>query len=141
VILLQLIRKVEHMHNLCEGGSNKHFSRGRRRYFIKKGPHRHIPPDFLREKIQLLDIGSTTPSIFRLPGHRSYELLSWLGVRRRPSVNFSHLNLLWNTLNRFEPNLPEMFIGWSSTRFVFLVLIWNSTWLPGSIMCSHWLKF
>jgi hypothetical protein len=34
-----------------------------------------------------------------------------------------------------------MFIGWFSTRFVFLVLIWNSTWLPGSIMCSHWLKF
>jgi hypothetical protein len=22
-------------------------------------------------------------------------------------------------LNRFQPNLPEMFIGWSSTRFVF----------------------
>ena len=34
-----------------------------------------------------------------------------------------------------------MFTGWSSTRFVFLVLIWNPTWLPGSIMCSHWLKF
>jgi hypothetical protein len=34
-----------------------------------------------------------------------------------------------------------MFIGWSSTRFVFLVLIWNPTWLPESIMCSHWLKF
>jgi hypothetical protein len=28
-----------------------------------------------------------------------------------------------------------------STRFVFLVLIWNPTWLPGSIMCSHWSKF
>jgi hypothetical protein len=27
------------------------------------------------------------------------------------------------------------------TCFVFLVLIWNPTWLPGSIMCSHWLKF
>jgi hypothetical protein len=39
------------------------------------------------------------------------------------------------------PNLPEMFTGWSSIRFVFLVLIWNPTWLPGSIMCSHWLKF
>jgi hypothetical protein len=43
--------------------------------------------------------------------------------------------------NRFQPNLAAMFIGWSSTRFVFLVLIWNPTWLPGSIMCSHWLKF
>jgi hypothetical protein len=44
-------------------------------------------------------------------------------------------------LNRNQPNLPEMFTGWSSTRFVFLVLIWNPTWLPGSIMCSHWLKW
>jgi hypothetical protein len=26
-------------------------------------------------------------------------------------------------LNRNQPNLPEMFTGWSSTRFVFLVLI------------------
>ena len=30
------------------------------------------------------------------PGHRPYELLSWVSVSR-PSVNFSHLNfLLWN---------------------------------------------
>jgi hypothetical protein len=38
--------------------------------------------------------------------------------------------------NRFESNLAEMFIGWSYTRFVFLVLIGNPTWLPGPIMCS-----
>jgi hypothetical protein len=30
-------------------------------------------------------------------------------------------------LNRNQPNLPEMFTGWSYTRFVFLVLIWNPT--------------
>jgi hypothetical protein len=30
--------------------------------------------------------------------------------------------------------LAEMFIGWSYTRFLFLVLIGNSTWLPGPIM-------
>ena len=41
-------------------------------------------------------------------------------------------------LNRFGPNLAEMFIGrfW----FVILVQIGNPTWLPGPIMCSDWLK-
>jgi hypothetical protein len=43
-------------------------------------------------------------------------------------------------LNRFGPNLAEMFIGRSSTRFVILVHIGNPTWLPGPIMCSDWLK-
>jgi hypothetical protein len=42
---------------------------------------------------------------------------------------------------RFEPNLAEMFIGWSYTRFLFLALIGNPTWLPGPIMCSDWSKF
>jgi hypothetical protein len=43
--------------------------------------------------------------------------------------------------NRFEPNLAEMFIGWSYTRLVFLVLIGNPTWLPGPIMCSDWWSY
>ena len=43
--------------------------------------------------------------------------------------------------NRFESNLAEMFIGWSYTRFLFLALIGNPTWLPGPIMCSDWSKF
>jgi hypothetical protein len=34
--------------------------------------------------------------------------------------------------------LAEMFIGWSYTRFLFLPLIGNPTWLPGPIMCSDW---
>jgi hypothetical protein len=38
--------------------------------------------------------------IFSSPGHRPCELLSWVSIRRpsvRPSVSFSHLNLLlWN---------------------------------------------
>jgi hypothetical protein len=42
---------------------------------------------------------------------------------------------------RFELNLAEMFIGWSYTRFLFLVLIGNPTWLPGPIMFSDWSKF
>ena len=43
-------------------------------------------------------------------------------------------------LNRFGPNLAEMFIVRSSTRFVILVQIGIPTWLPGPIMCSDWLK-
>jgi hypothetical protein len=43
-------------------------------------------------------------------------------------------------LNRFGPNLAEMFIGGSSTIFAILVQIGNPTWLPGPIMCSDWLK-
>ena len=66
--------------------------------------------------------------VFSSPGQRPCELLSWVCVRPSSSVSFSHLNLLWKPLNRFEPNLPEM-------------LIWNSTWLPGPIMCFDWLKF
>jgi hypothetical protein len=33
----------------------------------------------------------------------------------------------FETTKRFEPNLAEMFIGWSYTRFMFLVLIGNPT--------------
>jgi hypothetical protein len=66
-----------------------------------------------------------------------FQFLSCVSVRR-PSVSFSHLiSSSLKPQNRIEPNLPQMFIGWSSTRFLFLVLILNSTWLPGSIMCSH----
>jgi hypothetical protein len=39
--------------------------------------------------------------------------------------------MLLKPQNRFESNLAEMFIGWSYTRFVFLALIGNPTWLPG----------
>ena len=34
-----------------------------------------------------------------------------------------------------------MFIGWSSTKFLFFVPVRYSTWLPGPIICSDWLKF
>jgi hypothetical protein len=33
--------------------------------------------------------------------------------------------------------LAEMFIGWSFTWFVFLVLIGNPTWLPGPIRTTN----
>jgi hypothetical protein len=44
-------------------------------------------------------------------------------------------------LGRLEPNLARMFLGWSSTKLLFFVLVGYSIWLPGPIMCSDWLKF
>jgi hypothetical protein len=38
-------------------------------------------------------------------------------------------------------NISAKFIGWSYTRFLFLALIGNPTWLAGPIMCSDWWKF
>jgi hypothetical protein len=40
-----------------------------------------------------------------------------------------------------EPNLAGMFLGWSSTNFLFFVPVGYSTWLLGPIICSDWLKF
>jgi hypothetical protein len=44
-------------------------------------------------------------------------------------------------LDRLEPNLAGMFIGWSSTKLLFFVPVGYSIWLPGPIICSNWLKF
>jgi hypothetical protein len=35
--------------------------------------------------------------------------------------NFTFSSFFLKPQNRFEPNLAEMFIGWTYTRFVFLV--------------------
>ena len=44
-------------------------------------------------------------------------------------------------LGQLEPNLAGMFLGWSSTKFLFFVPVGYSTWLPGPIIRSDWLKF
>jgi hypothetical protein len=44
-------------------------------------------------------------------------------------------------LGQLEPNLTGMFLGWSSTNFLFFVPVGYSTWLPGPIICSDRLKF
>ena len=44
-------------------------------------------------------------------------------------------------LGQLKPNLAGMFLGWSSTNFLFFVPVGYSTWLPGPIICSDWLKF
>ena len=45
------------------------------------------------------------------------------------------------SLGQLEPNLAGMFLGWSSTKILFSVPVGYSTWLPGPIICSDWLKF
>ena len=59
---------------------------------------------------------------------------------RLSSVNFSHFKLP-KPLGQLEPNLAGMFLGWSSTKFLFFVPVRYSTWLPGPKICSDWLKF
>ena len=44
-------------------------------------------------------------------------------------------------LGQLEPNLAGMFLRWFSTKFLFFVPVGYSTWLPGPIICSDWLKF
>ena len=44
-------------------------------------------------------------------------------------------------LGQLEPSLAGMFLGWSSTKFLFFVPVGYSTWLPRPIICSDWLKF
>ena len=44
-------------------------------------------------------------------------------------------------LGQLEPCLVGMFLGWSSTKFLFCVPVGYSTWLLGPILCSDWLKF
>jgi hypothetical protein len=44
-------------------------------------------------------------------------------------------------LDRLEPNLAGMFLGWSSTKLLFFVPVGYSIWLPRPIICSDWLKF
>ena len=44
-------------------------------------------------------------------------------------------------LGQLEPNLAGMFLEWSSTKFLFFVSVGYSTWLPGPIICSDWLRF
>jgi hypothetical protein len=47
-----------------------------------------------------------------------------------PYGNFTFSSFFLKPQNRFEPNLAEMFIGWSYTRFLFLALIGNLTTGP-----------
>ena len=84
--------------------------------------------------------------IFSSPGPKvgPGELLPSLGVRRLLSVVcklFTFQACSPKPLGQLEPNLAGMFLGWSSTKLLFFVSVGYSTWLPGPIICSDWLKF
>jgi len=82
--------------------------------------------------------------IFSSPGPKGHvsfcHHFASVGVVVRICKLFIFSSSSLKPLNRFGPNLAEMLIGRSSTRFVILVQIGNPTWLPGPIMCSDWLK-
>ena len=87
-------------------------------------------------------ISKTAIVVFSSPGPKGHVIFchhfaSVVVVRICKFFIFSSSSL--KPLNRFGPNLAEMFIGRSSTRFVILVQIGNPIWLPGP-MCSDWLK-
>ena len=44
-------------------------------------------------------------------------------------------------LGQLEPNFAGMFPGRFSKKLLFFVTVGYSTWLPGPIICSDWLKF
>ena len=78
-------------------------------------------------------LDTVTTIAFALNGNNSYNMM--VGVY---NWNFGKNHTPCKNNHIFH---PEMFIGWSYTRFLFLALIGNPTWLPGPIMCSDWLKF
>jgi hypothetical protein len=62
-------------------------------------------------------------------------------VRRLSSKLFTFQASSQKPLGQLVPNLAGMFLGWSSTKLLFFVPVGYSTWLPGPIICSDWLKF
>ena len=72
------------------------------------------------------------------------ELLPSLGVRRLLSVVcklFTFQAASPKPQGQLELNLGGIFLGYSSTKLLFFVPVGYSTWLPGQIICSDWLKF
>jgi hypothetical protein len=80
----------------------------------------------------------------RLPFISSGEKLPSIGFRRLSSVVYKLFTFQASSpkpLGQLEPNLAGMFLRWSSTTFLFFAPVGCSTWLPGQIICSDWLKF
>ena len=89
----------------------------------------------------MIDPENLTDSHHYLKGHVNFchHFVSVVVVRRRQLSTFQSSPL--KPLGQMEPNLAGMFLGWSSTKFVFFVPIGIKTWPPGPIMRSDWLKF
>jgi hypothetical protein len=79
---------------------------------------------------------------------QSFEFLLLIGysawLQRSPIMCSDWLKFqksFQKPLDRLEPNIAGMFLGWSSTKLLFFVPVGYSIWLPGPIICSDWLKF
>jgi hypothetical protein len=94
-----------------------------------------------RRFLSIFPIGPYVKTMSTDGGHLGWSFGSLDIILKVDHLRTIHAMFASETTKRFEPNLAEMFIGWSYTRFVFLVLIGNPTWLPGPIMCSDWSKF
>ena len=80
----------------------------------------------------------------RLPFISSGEQFPSIGFRRLSSVVYKLFTFQASSpkpMGQLEPNLAGMFLRWSSTKFLFFAPVRYSTWLPGPIICSDWLKF
>jgi hypothetical protein len=76
-------------------------------------------------------------TIFKISANENtlWALAAMLDFKSAPK-NFTFSSFFLKSHSRFESILAEIFSGWSYSRFLFLALIGNPTWLPGPIMCS-----
>jgi hypothetical protein len=98
----------------------------------------HCSKEFDRGK-RLPFISSPGP-LSRCKGSRCTIAINW----RLSSVVYKLFTFQASSpkpLSQLEQNLAGMFLRWSSTKFLFFAPIEYSTWLPGPIICSDWLKF
>ena len=124
---------------------------------VKKKRCRHYKSSFLQKNghciaectVKLVYKRHTTEHE-NMPFMRSYPLLVHLDQRSRWTIAitwcpssvvyklFTFQASSPKPLGQLEPNLVWMFLGWSSTNFLFFVPVRYSTWLSGPIICS-WL--
>jgi hypothetical protein len=89
-----------------------------------------------RRLLNIFSIGSYVKIKSSHGGHLEFPISKRFTSLVQDHPNFTFSSFFLKPQNRFEPNLAEMVIGWSYTRFLFVVLIGNPTWLPGPIMCK-----
>ena len=92
---------------------------------------------FLKAEWKVSDTGSLV--------HLDQRSMGTIAITWHPSSVVSKLFTFQvsspKPLGQLEPSLAGMFLGWSSTKFLFFVPVGYSTWLPRPIICSDWLKF
>jgi hypothetical protein len=72
--------------------------------------------------------------------HLQFGFSQFISFRKEDLWNFSQSEHIIDQASspkphgRLEPNLAGMFLGWSSTKWLFFVPVGYSIWLPGSII-------